>query len=304
MFEIIRKTDIDFIGLRNYAFPLSVVLVLIGLFAVVQISRDKANLGIDLAGGTAIQVKFEKPVALDGVRQALAGAGRGEAGLQSVPDENILIVKVKARGVEEKMVGEEIVDLLRRSFPDNPLIVESVAEIGPAVGRKLRTDAIWALTVSALAIVSYLAWRFEFKFGVAATVATMHDVLILVGIFHLLGREMDLLFITALLTVGGYSLTDTVVVFDRIRENIRLRKGGTFSKVINLSINEVLSRTIITSITTFAASLSLLVFGGIVLSDFALALTIGIVIGTYSSIFVASPLLAMWRGERLAGVKR
>jgi preprotein translocase subunit SecF len=304
MFEIIRKTDIDFIRLRNYAFPFSVVLVLIGLFAVVQIYRDRANLGIDLAGGTAIQVKFEKPVALDRVRQALAAAGRGEAGLQSVPDENILIVKVKARGVEEKMVGEEIVDLLRRSFPDNPLLVESVAEIGPAVGRKLRTDAIWALSVSALAIVSYLAWRFELKFGVAATVATMHDVIILVGIFHLLGREMDLLFITALLTVGGYSLTDTVVVFDRIRENIRLRKGGTFSRVINLSINEVLSRTIITSVTTFAASLSLLVFGGIVLSDFALALTIGIVIGTYSSIFVASPILAMWRGERLAGVKR
>jgi len=202
------------------------------------------------------------------------------------------------------MVGEKVVGLLREGFPSNPQTVESVAEIGPAIGKKLRTDALFALFVSAAAIIIYLAWRFEFKFGVAAALATFHDVIMLVGIFYLLGREMDLLFITALLTIGGYSLTDTVVVFDRIRENIRLRKRSTFSETINLSVNEVLSRTVITSLTTFLACVALLLFGGVVLRDFSLALAIGIIIGTYSSIFVASPIVAMWRGEKMIQVKR
>ncbi|MBF8259601.1 MAG: secF, partial [Actinobacteria bacterium] len=167
-----------------------------------------------------------------------------------------------------------------------------------------RSDAILALAISALAIIAYLAWRFEFKFGVAAAIATYHDVVALTGIFYLLGREIDLLFITALLTIGGYSLTDTVVVFDRIRENIRLRKRGTLSETINLSVNEVLSRTVVTSLTVFLTCIALLFFGGIVLREFALALTIGVVVGTYSSIFVASPIVAMWRGEKMVEVKR
>jgi preprotein translocase SecF subunit len=160
------------------------------------------------------------------------------------------------------------------------------------------------MAVSALAIIVYLAWRFEFKFGVAAAIATFHDVAAVVGIFYVLGREMDLLFITALLTIAGYSLTDTVVIFDRIRENIRLRKKTTFSETINLSVNEVLSRTLITTLTVLLTCISLLFFGGAVLKEFALALTIGLVVGTYSSIFVASPVVAVWRGEKMTEVKR
>ena len=304
MFEIIKNTNIDFMGLKKYAFAFSGVIVLFGLYAVFQIYAGRANLGIDLAGGTSIQVRFEQPVAIDQVRKVLAAGGFPEAGLQSVPGENIILVKVSARGTEEKMVGEKVVGLLRQGFPSNPQNMESLAEIGPAIGKKLRTDALFALFVSAAAIVFYLAWRFEFKFGVAAALATFHDVIMLVGIFYLLGREMDLLFITALLTIGGYSLTDTVVVFDRIRENIRLRKKSTFSETINLSVNEVLSRTVITSLTTFLACMALLLFGGVVLKDFSLALAIGIVIGTYSSIFVASPIVAIWRGEKMIQVKR
>jgi preprotein translocase subunit SecF len=225
--------------------------------------------------------------------------------LQEVSGENILMLKLGARNTqEEKMVAEPVLNLLRTSITANPFVVESVSEIGPAIGHKLRQDAALALLVSALAIIIYLAWRFEFKFGVAAAIATFHDVFAIVGIFWVLGIEMDLLFITALLTIGGYSLTDTVVVFDRIRENIRLRKMKTFSETINLSVNEVLSRTIITSLTTFLATVSLLVFGGSVLRDFALALTMGIVVGTYSSVFVASPVVALWRGEKMTEVKR
>ena len=215
------------------------------------------------------------------------------------------MLKLRTSGKqEEKLVAEPVVNLLRQSLPGNPFVVESVSEIGPAIGHKLRRDAELAMLISALAIIIYLAWRFEFKFGVAAAIATFHDIFAIVGIFWVIGIEMDLLFITALLTIGGYSLTDTVVVFDRIRENIRLRKLKTFSETINLSVNEVLSRTIITSMTVFIAVVALLVFGGIVLHNFALALAMGIVIGTYSSIFVASPVVALWRGEKMTEVKR
>ena len=304
MMELIKKTDIDFMGIRKYAFAFSGVLVALGLFGVVQIYRGHANLGIDLAGGTSIQMKFRNPVSMDEVRRLLGGAGHQEASLQEVRGENILIIKVGAKGKEEKMVSEQVVSLLRQKIPDNPLTVESVSEIGPAIGKKLRSDAVLALVVSAIAIIVYLAWRFEFKFGVAAAIATFHDVATIVGVFYLLGKEIDLLFITALLTIGGYSLTDTVVVFDRIRENIRLRKKGTFSETINLSVNEVLSRTVVTSLTVFITCVSLLFFGGVVLKEFALALTIGVVVGTYSSVFVASPIVAVWRGEKMVEVKR
>lgn len=304
MIELVKNTKIDFMGIKKFAFGFSAVLLALGLFGTFQAFRGAANMGIDLAGGTSIQMKFQKPVAMDRVREVLVAAGHGEASLQGVPGENILIVKVRGREKEEKMVGDAVVSLVRQTFPDNPLTVESVSEIGPAIGRKLRTDAVLALSVAALAIIVYLAWRFEFKFGVAAAIATMHDVVALVGIFYLLNREMDLLFITALLTIAGYSLTDTVVVFDRIRENIRLRKAQTFSATINLSVNEVLSRTIITSLTVFLTCLALLFFGGVVLREFALALTIGVIVGTYSSIFVASPIVAIWRGERMVEVKR
>lgn len=305
MIEIVKNTKIDFMGLKNYAFAFSAILVLIGFVGTVQIYRGKANLGIDLAGGTSIQLKFEKPFSMNEIRSLLAKAGHGEATLQEVSGENILLVKLRAGSKQdEKMVATPVVNLLRQSLPGNPFIVESVSEIGPAIGNKLRRDAELALLMSAIAIIVYLAWRFEFKFGVAATIATFHDIFTIVGIFWILGIEKDLLFITALLTIGGYSLTDTVVVFDRIRENIRLRKKGTFSETINLSVNEVLSRTIVTSMTVFIATISLLVFGGHVLRNFALALAMGIVVGTYSSVFVASPIVALWRGEKMTEVKR
>jgi len=305
MIELVKNTKIDFMGLKKYAFSFSAILVILGIVGTVQIYRGKANLGIDLAGGTSIQLKFQKPFSMDEIRTLLANAGHGEATLQEVSGENILLVKLRALGKQdEKMVAEPMVNLLRQSLPGNPFVVESVSEIGPAIGHKLRQDAELAMLISALAIIIYLAWRFEFKFGVAAAIATFHDIFALVGIFWIFGIEKDLLFITALLTVGGYSLTDTVVVFDRIRENIRLRKKGTFSETINLSVNEVLSRTIVTSLTVFIAVITLLVFGGIVLHNFALALAIGIVIGTYSSIFVASPVVALWRGEKMTEVKR
>ena len=305
MIELVKNPKYDFMAIRNYAFMFSAVLLILGIIGTVQIFRGKANLGIDLAGGTSIQVTFQKPFAMDEIRSLLAQAGHGEATLQGIERENILLIKLRSEtGREERMVADPVLKLLREKLPGNPFTVESVSEIGPAIGHKLRQDATWALAISALAIIIYLAWRFEFKFGVTAAIATFHDIFAMVGIFWALGIEQDLLFITALLTIGGYSLTDTVVIFDRIRENIRLRKRNSFSETINLSVNDVLSRSIVTSLTVFIATISLLIFGGIVLHNFALALAIGIVIGTYSSIFVASPVVALWRGEKMTEVKR
>jgi len=200
-----------------------------------------------------------------------------------------------------------IEEQLREAFSTNPFIVESSNEVGPVIGRELQQAALWAILVSLLGIVSYIAWRFEFRFGIVATVATFHDVLVVLGIFFLLGNEITLLIVTALLTLAGYSLTDTVVVFDRIRENFRTRRRDSLAEMINVSINQVLSRTIMTSLTTLLAILAIFLLGGEVLRDFSLALMLGIVVGTYSSVFVASPLVYEWRmrGRRQAvGVKR
>jgi preprotein translocase subunit SecF len=305
MIELVRNPKYDFMAIRNYAFIFSAVLLILGIIGTVQIFRGKANLGIDLAGGTSIQGKFQKPFALDEIRSLLTQAGHGEATLQKVEGENILLIKLRSEtGREERMVADPVLKLLREKLPGNPFTVESVSEIGPAIGHKLRQDAMLALAISALAIIIYLAWRFEFKFGVTAAIATFHDVFAMVGIFWALGIEQDLLFITALLTIGGYSLTDTVVIFDRIRENIRLRKRNSFSETINLSVNDVLSRSLVTGFTLILAVLALLFFGGDVLHNFALALVIGLVIGSYSSVFVAGPMLVLWRGEKMAEVKR
>jgi preprotein translocase subunit SecF len=305
MIELVKNPKYDFMAIRNYAFIFSAVLLILGITGTVQIFRGKANLGIDLAGGTSIQGKFQKPFALDEIRSLLGQAGHGEATLQKVGGENILLIKLRSEtGREERMVADPVLKLLHDKLPGNPFTVESVSEIGPAIGHKLRQDATLALAISALAIIIYLAWRFEFKFGVTAAIATFHDVFAMVGIFWVLGIEQDLLFITALLTIGGYSLTDTVVIFDRIRENIRLRKRNTFSETINLSVNDVLSRSLVTSITLLLAVLALLFFGGDVLHNFALALVIGLLIGSYSSVFVAGPMLVLWRGEKMTEVKR
>jgi preprotein translocase subunit SecF len=187
--------------------------------------------------------------------------------------------------------------MFKQEFPDNPFEVVSIVEIGPVIGQALQRDALVAITVSLIAIIIYIALRFEFRFGVAAAIATLHDILAVLGIFYVLHKEINLLIITALLTLAGYSLTDTVVVFDRIRENLKRNKRDPLPKLVNASINEVLSRTIITSLTVVLVLIPLVLFGGDVLHDFSIALLMGVIVGTYSSVFVASPILVVWHGK-------
>lgn len=294
--EFIKKTHIDFIGKKRFSFIISGIIALIGIIGIIQISRGEANMGIDFTGGTSLQFKFDKPVAMDKAREALLKKGL-EPNLQEIKDGNKLLVKVGKSSVAVGKVADTVEEIFKNEFPDNKFIVESSTEIGPSIGEKLRNDTLIAIAVSMLCIVIYIAWRFDLKFGVGAVIATLHDVLAMFAVFYIFGKEFNLLFITAVLTIAGYSLTDTVVVFDRIRENIRKQTKETFDTIFNNSINEVLSRTIITSLTTFLAASSLLFFGGEVIHDFALALVVGVLVATYSSIFVASPIVAAWESR-------
>lgn len=292
--ELIGKTNIDFIGKRKYAFTLSVILVILGIFTVVQLWRGQANLGIDFAGGTSVRLKFEKPFQLDRARHALEVNGFKDSELQQFTEGNKLLIQIK-KAVAGERVSDKILAIFTKEFADNRFVVDSTTEIGPKVGKNLRDDALIAVIVSAIGMIIYIAWRFEFSFGVAAAIATFHDVLAVLGIFYVLGKEVNLLLITALLTLAGYSLSDTVVIYDRIRENLRLRPRDFLGDVMNSSINEVLSRTLVTGITVFLVLAALYFFGGEVLHDFSLALIIGMIIGTYSSILVASPIVYEWR---------
>ena len=297
MLEIIGKTDIDFMGKRNLAFLGSGILVLLGLVAFVQIARGVANLSIDFSGGAAVQVKFERPVEIEAVRQALDAHGLPHADLQEFGGANRILVRIKTDTTMEELVADRIVAAFNKDFPDNPLTVESSMVIGPTIGAQLKEDALIAILVSIAGIILYISARFELRFGVAAALAMTHDVLAVLGLFYLLDKEITLLVVTALLTLAGYSLTDKVVVFDRIRENLRARRRETLTVLINNGINQVLSRTIVTSLTVVLVLVPLAVTGGDVLHDFSLALLWGVIIGTYSSIFVASPLLLLLPGR-------
>ncbi len=304
MLEILGKTNIDFMGKRKMAFIFSGLLALSGLVALVQIARGEANLGIDFAGGTAVQLKFEKAMRLDDARRALQTHGLAQAELQEFVDENKLLIRVKATTTIEERIADRVVAVFSKEFPDNHFVVDSSTEIGPTIGKKLQQDALIAIAISLAGIILYIAARFEFRFGIAAAIATFHDVLAVLGGFYILDKEITLLVVTALLTLAGYSLTDTVVVFDRIRENLRTRRRDRIETVINNGINQVLSRTIITSLTVILVLIPLTVAGGEVLHDLALALLWGVIIGTYSSVFVASPVLLIWPGGEGRLLKR
>jgi preprotein translocase subunit SecF len=303
MIELIRTPKIDFMGLKKYAFIISGVMASIGIFALVQIWNGKANLGIDFAGGTSVQIKFSGTVPLDQVRAALDKAGLKDFDLQDLPTENKVLIRVKKKEESLGAHSSLIVSTIEETFKEQSPVVDSTTEIGPKVGSKLRNDAFLAAIYATIGLLAYVAFRFQFRFGIGAMVATFHDVLAVLGIFYLLGKEFNLIILSALLMIAGYSLTDTVVVFDRIRENLKKRIRGTIAEIVNRSVNEVLTRTIIVSLTTLLSALALYIFGGEVIHDFALAIILGIMVGTYSSVFVASPVVVLWRGGKPLGSK-
>lgn len=293
--QIIKKSNFDFMKIKNIAFGISGVLVLLGMIAFVQILRGHANLGIDFAGGSLLQYHAEQPFTLKEVRSTLDQNGWDNVDLQQVTDENRLILKLKTSVETVGHLGDELTTLLNQNMAEKGFLLESQSEIGSSISAVLRNKAIEAIAISLLGVLIYLALRFDLSFGVAAAAATFHDVLAVLGICWLLNVEITLLIITALLTLAGYSLNDSVVVFDRIRENLQKHKDDdSFFTIINKSINQVLGRTAITSLTTMLVLGALFFFGGSAIHNFSFALLAGVLVGSYSSIFVASPILTLW----------
>ena len=296
-----KDTKIDFIGKKKLFFLISAIIILIGLVSLVIHKGPKY--GIDFTGGVSLEIDLSpvngtaEPVEIQHVRDILTQAGIKDAEIQEVKglnDKSYILIKTKKSTDDGEEISKKISNILKKEFPNNVdpnSFLRSQQIVGPKIGEELKGKAILAIFWSLLGIIIYIWWRFEFAYGLAAIAALFHDVIITVGIFSIFGKEITLPVIAALLTIVGYSLNDTIVVFDRIREDLKLYRKDSYANVINKSINQTLSRTIITSLTTFVVVLSLFLFGGSVINDFALALLIGVVIGTYSSVYIASPIM-------------
>jgi len=298
----LKKPNLDYMRLKKIAFSISGVFALVGLLAFVQIARGQANMGVDFSGGTMLQYQAAKPFTLAQVRPVMAKSGLEGVELQKVEGENRLIVKIKKDQATVGKLTEIVSGKLAAELPELKFALENQAEIGSSVSDTLRSKALFAIVISLCGVIFYLWMRFDLRFGLAATVATFHDVMAVLGLIWLIDQEITLLTVTALLTLAGYSLNDTVIIFDRIRENQHKSEDpeNITDQLINISTNEVLSRSIVTSFTVFMVLVALYAFGGSVLHDFSFALLVGVLIGTYSSVFVASPLLTLWHRGKAA----
>ncbi len=291
--QFTKKPNIDFLKIKNITYGISGVMVAIGIIAFIQIARGHANMGVDFSGGSLLQYKASNDFSMGEIRKAFANNGLKDINLQEVENEHRLIVKIKKSEEVVANLGDTVGAILTKELADKDFVLESQSEIGSSVSSVLRNKAIQAIAISLLGVIVYLALRFDIRFGLAAAIATFHDVLVVLGICWMLNTEITLLIVTALLTLAGYSLNDSVVVFDRIRENMRKSDDHSLEHSINTSINEVLGRTIVTSLTTGMTLLALFLLGGSVIHDFAFSLLAGVAVGTYSSIFIASPLLIL-----------
>ncbi len=297
MFSLVPKTNIDFVGLRYIGFGISALLMCLGLYSMVLLGQGKAKLGVDFGGGSNVTLLLKLPVDVQQLRDALGKHFAG-ADIQSVKGSNTYLLRLPAvdQTIESVIAAAKLA--IPKALPGNEVTGVSMEYVGPAVSKHLWRQALWAVVVSLIGILIYIAFRFDFRFGVGALVATLHDVLAVLGLMVVFGHEFSLLMVTALLTLAGYSLTDTVVVFDRIRENLKTRRTEGIVTLVNDSINETLSRTLNTSMTTMLTMVVLYFWGGEVVRTFSVALIIGIVIATFSSIFVASPLVVEWNLRR------
>lgn len=296
MFSWVRETSIDFIGVRYMAIALSLV-VIIGSLAMF-VMRGKANFGVDFTGGATATFTFTEKQPVEKLRAALLLAGvdtapqyQKEMGAEGSGEaKEFLEVKV---GFDE---GNKAVKAITASFPDFQVVKQD--SVGPQVGKELQKKGLIAIGVSLLGMIIYISWRFEFAFSMGAVVALFHDVLVTVGVYCLLGRQLSLNTIAAVLTIIGFSVNDTIVIFDRIREDMKLYRGKSFKEIANLSINQTLSRTLLTSFTALLSVVALLVFGGGAINDFALAMFIGMISGVYSTVYIATPVVMIWHREK------
>ncbi len=297
-----RKTTIDFMGKRKLWYTISVTVILLG---VVSLAIKNFPFGIDFMGGTEMIVQFNQPADISKVRSMMDNAGFTRSEIKAYGSQNTILIRTQLQG-EGTSVGDKIKAELTKSFPNDAPRVLSEQKIGPKVGAELRRNALLAVLSSLIAMSLYVAFRFKFIYGVGALVALFHDVAVTLGFISILDGltpytnfEIDQNMIAAFLTIVGLSMNDTVVIFDRIRENQKIYRSMPLMELINRSLNETLSRTIITSGTIFIITLILFFFGGEVNRGFAFALTIGITTGTYSSIYIASAIVLDYTNRKL-----
>jgi len=291
MFQFFGRPNIPFVKIRKLMYIVSLVVIIGGMSLFIK--RGLNNFGIDFTGGTLQQFQFNEVVSVNDVRGVLAKLGLGESSIQQFGEGKGIII----RSFSEKT--DEIIKGLQDQFGANSFEVMRVEEVGPAVGEDLRRAAIKALIFALIGICIYISFRFEFRFAITAIIALAHDVLVSLGMIAITHREISLPVIAALLTIVGYSINDTIVLFDRIREDRKYMRKATPVEIINASINQTLSRTTLTSLTTLLVVMSLFFFGGKVINDFSFVLLVGVIVGTYSSIFIASPLLLDWPGKKV-----
>ena len=293
--RFLSKTNIDFISKQKITGFLSIALIVAGIASLIM--KGGPLLSIDFTGGTVAQVKFEKPVELGQLRETLSDYGFKGAEIVEFGSPDEILIKTQFSGSSSE-ISEKLTLALGNSFT-----LRRVESVGPKIGKELQTDALKAIGLALLLILIYITFRFDRYYALGSVMALIHDVLITLGVFSLLDYEINLSIVAAFLTIVGYSLNDTIVVFDRIRENIPKFMKKTLNDVVNISLNETLNRTVITSLTTMMVVVILFIWGGKVINLFAFALIVGIFIGTYSSLFVASPVMAYFE-KRSAGPYR
>ena len=293
--RFLSKTNIDFISKQKLTGLLSIVLIIAGIASLIM--KGGPLLSIDFTGGTVAQIKFEKPVELGQLRNTLSVYGFKGAEIVEFGSPDEVLIKTQFTGSSSE-ISEKLTLALGKIF-----ILRRVESVGPKIGKELQSDALKAIGLALLLILIYITFRFDRYYALGSVMALIHDVLITLGVFSLLDYEINLSIIAAFLTIVGYSLNDTIVVFDRIRENIPKFMKKTLNDVVNISLNETLNRTVITSLTTMMVVVILFIWGGKVINLFAFALIVGIFIGTYSSLFVASPVMVYFE-KRSAGPYR
>lgn len=292
------NTKIDFMRLKNICLLISAMVALTGIVSL--IAKGGPKYGVELAGGILVQVNFNKNVSIDKLREMLNEAEVGESLVQRIGERDEYIIRTGKSTADLNEISSRIEKIFTKSFSKEDYDIRRVEMVGPQVAKDLQIKALKAILYSMIGILLYVAWRFQFRFALGAILALAHDPIIIIGMFSIFNIEFTLPVVAALLTIIGYSINDTIVVFDRIRDNLKTKRREKLNNIINMSINETLSRTMITALTVLFVSLAFFFFGGEVIHDFALVFVLGIFIGTYSSIFIASPVITWWPEKRFS----
>ncbi len=290
MIEIVKGTHIDFIGRRKYGFIISGILVLLALLLILI---KGPNYGIDFVGGALLQIKFSEPITTVELRNSLAEVGYEQASIQALGREQREYI-IRASIGDPSGFAKAVRSILSEHYPQNQQEILREETVEPKIGKELMVKTFWAIGLALILILIYVSIRFDYRFGTAAVIALFHDAIITIGVLVITQRQFSIVVVGALLTVIGYSINDSIVISDRIREKMKKMRREPFQVVLNTGLNETLSRTILTVGTTLIAVLALLIFGGSVIADFAFTLLIGFLIGTYSSIFILASIVSVW----------